>query len=395
MPPLRRISMPGRKPRTTATRRKVLVRRPSIASPKKRTRKVPVRTRSPRRRVPIQKVFYLGGSRPLERHPDNPIISPLTEHPWEAHQTFNAGALHEGGKVHLVYRSIGHDGLSRFGYASSVNGLDIDERSEGPIFSPVMDPKAATPAPGWYASGGSWGGSEDPRLTSIGNRIYMLYTGFDQGGFPRVAITSIPKDDFLNQRWTWYYSKFISPPGEVHKNWVLFPERIRGKFAILHSMSPTIDVEYLDDLDFEENGYIKSAAYHRANIPVRDGGWETGIRGPGPTPIKTKYGWLVLYHGTTKDCGYKMGAMLLGLKDPTRVIARADEPILQPAEWYEKEGWKGNIIYSCGAVVIGDSLFVYYGGADSVLCVAKTNLQKFLNDLIGKRKPKVTKRSSL
>jgi predicted GH43/DUF377 family glycosyl hydrolase len=157
-------------------------------------------------------------------------------------------------------------------------------------------------------------------------------------------------------------------------------------------MSPTIDIEYLDDLDFQEDKFIDSAYYHRADVPVKNGTWEKGIRGPGPTPIKTKYGWLVLYHGTTKDCGYKMGAMLLDLKDPTKIIARADEPILEPAEWYEREGWKGNIIYSCGAVVVDDDLLVYYGGADSVLCVAKTDLQEFLDDLIGKRKPKIARK---
>ena len=375
----RRTSKPERIPRTTTARRRPLARRRPVHTLKRRLLAV---RRKPQR----------GVTRPLERHPDNPILSPLAEHAWEANQTFNAGALREGGKVHLVYRSIGRDGLSRFGYAASENGLDIDERAKEPVFSPVLDPKDATPVIGWYASGGSWGGAEDPRLTALDDRIYMLYTGFDLGGFPRVALTSIRKEDFLNQRWTWHRSKFISPPGEVHKNWVLFPEKIRGKFAILHSMSPTIDIEYLDDLDFQEDKFIDSAYYHRADVPVKNGTWEKGIRGPGPTPIKTKYGWLVLYHGTTKDCGYKMGAMLLDLKDPTKIIARADEPILEPAEWYEREGWKGNIIYSCGAVVVDDDLLVYYGGADSVLCVAKTDLQEFLDDLIGKRKPKIARK---
>ena len=121
---------------------------------------------------------------------------------------------------------------------------------------------------------------------------------------------------------------------------------------------------------------------------------EKGIRGPGPTPIKTSEGWLILYHGTAKDCGYKMGAMLLDLNDPTKIITRADEPILEPDEWYEREGWKGNIIYCCGAAVIKGDLFIYYGGADSVLCVAKTNLNEFLKNLMTVRTPKLTPASS-
>jgi predicted GH43/DUF377 family glycosyl hydrolase len=326
----------------------------------------------------------------LEKSDNNPILSPIGEHPWEAYQTFNAGALLEDGKVHLVYRSIGHDGLSRFGYATSKNGSDIDERSGEPVFSAVLDPENAPAVIGSYSSGGSWGGAEDPRLTTLGDLVYMLYTGFDHGGFPRVALTSIHKNDFVDQKWTWECSKFISPPGEIHKNWVLFPEKINGKFAILHSMSPTIDIEYLDNLDFEEKKYINSGYYHRADVPVKNGTWEKSIRGPGPTPIKTKYGWLVFYHGTAKNSGYKLGAMLLDLNDPTKIITRADEPILEPGEWYEREGWKGNIIYCCGAAVVGDDLFIYYGGADSVLCVAKTNFNEFLKNLVDVRTPKLT-----
>ena len=327
----------------------------------------------------------------LERHPDNPILAPLAEHAWEANQTFNAAALNDGGAVHLLYRSIGHDGLSRFGYASSTDGVTIDERSAEPAFTLEIDPKDKPAIPGWYSSGGSWGGAEDPRLAAIDGKIYMTYTGI-YDGLPRVALASIERNDFLDHVWKWSRSKFISPPGEVHKNWVLFPEKINGKFAIMHSMSPKIEVEYLDDLDFEDGSHIKSTAYHRADVQIKDGTWEKSIRGPGPTPIKTKYGWLVLYHGTTKDCGYKMGAMLLDRKDPTKIIARADEAILEPSTWYEQGGWKGNIIYSCGAVVVGDDLLIYYGAADSVLCVAKANLEDFLKALIDTKKPKVKNR---
>lgn len=375
--------------------RKKSVRKSTTRKTSVKSRKKIVATKVVRKRVSR----FVSASSPkayqLERHPDNPILSPLAENSWEANQTFNAAALNEGGAVHLLYRSVGHDGLSRFGYASSTDGVTIDQRSAEPAFVLKIDPVERPASLSWYSSGGSWGGAEDPRLVAIDGRVYLLCTGFDHGGFPRVALASIRKDDFLNQRWAWHRSKFISPPNEIHKNWVLFPEKINGKFAILHSMSPKIEVEYLDDLDFKEEPYIDSACYHRADIRITDGTWETSIRGPGPTPIKTKYGWLVFYHGTTKDCGYKIGAMLLDLKDPTKIVARADEPILEPAEWYEREGWKGNIIYTCGAVVVGDDLLVYYGAADSVLCVAKANLEDFLNALMDAKKPKLTKKDKL
>jgi predicted GH43/DUF377 family glycosyl hydrolase len=325
----------------------------------------------------------------LQRSESNPILSPIGEHPWESNQTFNPAAIFIDGKVHLIYRSIGNDGVSRFGYAASYDGTQIDERLPEPAFSLLLNTKEPRPYI-IYASGGSWGGAEDPRLASIDDLLYMLFTAIDEGGYPRVALTTIPKNDFLAKNWTWTASKLISPPGEVHKNWVLFPEKINGKYAVLHSMSPTIDIEYLNNLDFEEKKYIDSERYHRPDIPVRNGTWEKGIRGPGPTPIKTKYGWLVLYHGTTEDCGYKMGALLLDLNDPTKIITRAAEPVLEPEEWYESYGWKGGIIYSCGAVIMGNDLLVYYGGADSVVCVAKTNLDQFLKELTSTRKPKMT-----
>jgi predicted GH43/DUF377 family glycosyl hydrolase len=352
---------------------------------KKETVKKSVRKKTPPRttRLPRKKEESL-----LQKSENNPILSPIGEHPWESNQTFNPAAVFMDGKVHLVYRSIGDDGVSRFGYAASYDGTQIDERNPEPTFSLLLNTKKPQPYR-IYASGGSWGGAEDPRITPIDDALYMFFNAIGERGFPQVAFTSITKNDFLAKNWTWAASKIISPPGDVHKNWVLFPEKINGKYAILYSMSPTIDIEYLDDLDFEEKTYIDCESYHRPDIPVRNGTWEKGIRGPGPTPIKTKYGWLVLYHGTTKDCGYKIGAMLLDLNDPTKIITRADEPILEPEKWYECYGCKGGIVYSGGAVIMGDELLIYYGAADSVVCVARANLDKFLEDLISTRKPKI------
>jgi len=106
-----------------------------------------------------------------------------------------------------------------------------------------------------------------------------------------MALTSISVDDFLNKRWKWTKSVLISPPGEIHKNWVIFPEKIRGKYAVLHSMSPEILIDYFDDLDeLGDEAYIKSCR----QMEERKGAWDTWVRGAGPPPIKTKYGWLVL-----------------------------------------------------------------------------------------------------
>jgi predicted GH43/DUF377 family glycosyl hydrolase len=163
---------------------------------------------------------------------------------------------------------------------------------------------------------------------------------------------------------------------------VLFPEKINGKYAILHSISPHIMINYFDDLDEldGQTNFIHSVHQGSALWGARD----RLVRGVGPTPIKTKYGWLVLYHKMEKHeiHRYKLWAMILDAKDPTKILYNSASPILEPDLWYENEGYKSGVIYSCGAVVKDDKLFVYYGGADKVSCVATADLDKFLKELM-------------
>jgi predicted GH43/DUF377 family glycosyl hydrolase len=179
----------------------------------------------------------------------------------------------------------------------------------------------------------------------------------------------------------------ISPPGQAHKNWVIFPEKIKGKYAILHSITPKISIKYRDNLDFDGKKFIKSKHHNKEGRKS----WDNWIRGVGPTPLKTKDGWLVLYHAMDhRDPGkYKLGAMLLDLKNPTKVLYRSKEPILAPDECYENEGFKAGVVYACGAVIMDKKLFIYYGAADSVVCVATVKLNDFLNKLKNASKPKL------
>lgn len=326
----------------------------------------------------------------LERFEDNPIIEPSSHQSWESKATFNPSAVFGGGKVHLIYRAIGDNDISVFGYASSKDGFTIDLRG----VSPAYFQKKSFPDKNFlalqYLSGGGWnGGSEDPRLTLIDGRVYMLYTSFDGWGSVRMAMTSISFEDFARQNWNWEPGVFISPPGEVHKNWVLFPEKIKGKYAILHGISPHILIDYAKDLkEFDGLKYIKSLG--RAGYR-HDASWDNMPRGVGPAPIKTKYGWLILYHAmdTTDPNRYKLGAMLLDLEEPAKVLVRSAQPILEPDELYENEGFKSGVVYACGAVVVDGWLFVYYGGADKVVCVATAELEPFLKKLVSSGSPRL------
>jgi predicted GH43/DUF377 family glycosyl hydrolase len=328
------------------------------------------------------------GQSQVRKHFRNPIMSPDTWNAWEQVGTFNPAALQdEKGRVHLLYRAIGTDGISRIGYASSKDGLHFDDRSQFPVYS-MINPRRNTPNelqkhdPIMYPSGGSWGGAEDPRLISIGDKIYMSFNAFDGWDYVRIAVVSINKQDFYAKRWRWTRPLFISPKGMVNKNWVIFPEKINGKFAILHSMTPDVQIDYVDRLEELDYGMteIRSVFGHKQPRQA----WDTWVRGAGPPPIKTDKGWLVLYHAMDKKdphIGYKLGAMLLNLENPRKVIARSPTPILTPSEWYEND-WKPGVVYACGATVKQGMLYVYYGGGDKHVGVAHVPLEKLLEWLL-------------
>ena len=320
----------------------------------------------------------------------NPILVPRPDVWWESEAVFNPAAMYDNGRVHLLYRAMGRDGISRIGYASSRDGIHFDERPKEPVYAPTRDfgiPERKriygplSYSTHHYASGGGWGGCEDPRMVKIDGEVHMTFVAFDGWGFVRMAINSMLLDHFRNKKWNWKKPNFLSPPDEIHKNWVLFPEKIRGKYAVLHSISPpTISIDYVDSLDeFDGSKFIKS----RYNRDGRPGHWDASMRGAGAPPIKTSEGWLLFYHGMDPahpDIGYKVGAMLLDLNDPTKILFRTKEPVLEPTEWYENE-WKFGVVMATGAVVVGKDLLVYYGGGDKHIAVARANLRDFLRQL--------------
>ena len=331
----------------------------------------------------------------LKRAYHNPIIEPRS-YIWESKATLNPAAFIANGKVHLVYRAIGDNDSSVLGYAGSHDGYNIDDRPTYAVYQrpnnfnrPDLSVSSID-----YISGGGWnGGCEDPRLTRIGDIVYMLYTAFDGWGSVRITLTSIKLDDFEKKKWNWKKPVMISPPGEIHKNWVLFPEKINGKFAILHSMSPKILVEYVDRMeDFDGVKFIHSVHQGSPEWQLR----EKGIRGVGPSPIKTELGWLILYHAIEKHDPnrYKLFAMILDLKNPTKILYRSVSPILEPEEDYENNGYKWGVVYSCGAVVKDGTLLVYYGGADKVIGVASIKLADLLADLKKHKAVKLKKQST-
>jgi predicted GH43/DUF377 family glycosyl hydrolase len=322
----------------------------------------------------------------LDRHAQNPVVSPRPHNEWEAQGTFNPAAVTDKkGAVHLLYRSIGADGLSQIGHAKSSDGVSFEERSSFPVFQPECGmtlpteskPEAPTEYnPTIYTSGGGWGGFEDPRAVCIDERVYMTYVDFGGWDSVRIGVTSISLENLEKGRWDWKKPKLISPKGQVNKNWVLFPEKIHGKFAILHSIAPEIKIDYVDDLD---HMYEEPNLRSQAPRGGREGYWDNWMRGAGPPPVRTELGWLLLYHAMDKKDPnkYKLGAMLLDINDPTRILFRSPKPILEPDMHYENDG-KPGVVYASGALIKDNNLLVYYGGGDKHVCVAQTPLKQLL-----------------
>jgi predicted GH43/DUF377 family glycosyl hydrolase len=324
----------------------------------------------------------------LERFEGNPILKPDTRFWWETKAVFNPAAIYESGKVHILYRAIGETDNSLLGYASSLDGFHIDERPDKPAYVPREPFEGVSSMPRvenerfslYQSGGGGGGGCEDPRLTRIEDKVYLTYVAYDGYSSPRVALSSIHIDDFLHKNWNWKKPVLISPPHIVDKNACILPEKINGKYVIFHRIFPDILIDFVDNLDFD--GKTKWLEGHY-KISVKNSSWDSLKVAAGPPPIKTKDGWLFIYHAIDEkdDVRYKIGAMLLDIKEPTRVLARTTMPILEPLADYENEGLKYGVVYPCGAVVLNDRLFVYYGGADMVVCVATAKMSEFMTQL--------------
>ena len=300
----------------------------------------------------------------FKRFEGNPIITPDHNHSWELKATFNPAAIHLGGKVHILYRALSNDNTSTIGYAASVDGVKITERLSEPVYVPREDFETKKIE-------GANSGCEDPRISKIGGDLYMCYTAYDGVGPPRVAVTSIREKDFLSRRWSWSKAELITPKGIDDKDACIFPEKVGEKYLVFHRIGTDICADFLKSLDFKKEVVNKCIRVFGPRLGMWDSN-KVGITAP---PIRTKRGWILLYHAISKGHHtYRIGAVLLDLKDPTVVLSRSADPILEPEQPYEKEGIVPNVVFPCGMIVRDGLVYIYYGGADKVVGVATMEL---------------------
>lgn len=303
----------------------------------------------------------------FERYKGNPVLKPNPKSTWESYMVFNSAAIHIEGKIHLLYRARGRKGgVSRIGYASTVDGLHIDERLDKPVFKPE------------YGNELECLGCEDPRLTKIEDRVYLTYTAY--GRIPcmvtplksiQIAITSISRQDLILKNWKWRRRLYPFPQVD-NKHACLFPEKIHNRWVVYHRIPPHIWIAYSDDLsNWGDTGIVLG--------PRK--GWEHFKVGGGAPPIKTEDGWLIIYHAVDRELNYRLGAAVVDLEKPHKVLKRGREPILEPQEEYEIKGGIPNVIFTCGAVLKDDKVYLYYSGADTVMCLATAKLSELLESL--------------
>jgi predicted GH43/DUF377 family glycosyl hydrolase len=309
----------------------------------------------------------------VTREQSNPILKPNTGIHFEERAVFNPTCIDIDNTIHIIYRAMSMDNTSTMGLALSKDGIHIDERLSYPIYEPreQFEKKHADP------NGNS--GCEDPRITRIGDMLYMLYTAYNSVDAPAVAITNISIEDFTKKDFSkWSKPRLLSPYSIDDKDACLVEEKFKEGYLVLHRINHQICGDFLTTLD--DKGKMLNRCFEI--LRPRRGMWDglkVGIAGP---PIKTNKGWLLLYHGVSENGIYRVGAALLDIHDPTVVIARLLQPIFEPVKDYELVGQINNVVFPCGALVRDDTIYIYYGGADSVVGVATCSLSKLLSLLL-------------
>ena len=287
---------------------------------------------------------------PFTRHPANPIFVPDPLNHWEALNVFNPGVVYHQGLFHMFYRAQGLDFVSTIGYAVSSDGIHFN-KLQNPVFFPQGREENR--------------GVEDPRITHLPGekRFIMAYTAYSDLGITPMFAES-------HNLMTW---SRIAPlvQGEDNKDHVLFPKKIRGKYVSFHRRPPSIGIAYSPDLI---NWELQDAI-----LNPRADTWDNLRVGAGGVPIETDEGWLVIYHAYDHDHVYRLGACLLDLENPHRVIGRTIDYFMEPQEIWEMKGDVPNVVFSCANPVVDGKVYLYYGGADRMIGLATADLPDLIN----------------
>ena len=299
----------------------------------------------------------------FQRHPGNPILS-VDDWPYKANSVFNAAAAEVNGKILLLARVEDFRGMSHLTVATSDDGINNWQIQRTPSLKP--EPQKY-PEELW--------GIEDPRITWLEelNKWVICYTAYSKGG-PLVSLAMTSDFKSFNRMGP------VMPPED--KDAALFPVKFKGLWAMLHRPVPkSLLLGAHIWISFSPN--LKHWGEHQEIIQAREGGWwdanKIGLCAP---PMQTEEGWLILYHGvrtTVSGSIYRLGLALLDLENPAKLIRRTDEWIFGPKAHYEREGDVDDVVFPCGWIKKKDTVFIYYGAADSRICVATADFNELVD----------------
>jgi predicted GH43/DUF377 family glycosyl hydrolase len=302
------------------------------------------------------------------RNPANPILR-AADLPFDANAVFNPGAtLLRDGRVGLLLRVEDRRGLSSIHLATSEDGVTGWSVEKTPFLTPVPE-----------VSAHEWG-FEDARVSYVPDldRYVVTCTAY---GRPGPCVYLAVTEDFTSIE----FGDVVIPPED--KNAALFPRQIDGHWLLLHR--PVVMASNSADVWISRSENLESWRHPEQVLVRRPVGWWDAARvGIGPPPIETPSGWLQIYHGvrhTMSGAIYRVGAALLDLERPWIVQSRLPGWLLSPTEPYERIGDVGNVVFPCGAIVRDGRIDIYYGAADTVVCMASVMLDDLLGALLDQR----------
>lgn len=289
---------------------------------------------------------------------ESPIISPHGNG-WESAGTFNPAVVVQkdsrGDKIVMLYRAQDKQGASRLGYAESTDGIHFTRRAE-PVLSPSAD----------YEKDG---GVEDPRLVQFGDTYYLTYTGYNKKDAQLCLATS---KDLIH----WEHKGVIVPANQGNwnvkwtKSGAIVPEKIAGKYW-MYFLGTTADNKDQTGLAYSTDLLHWTEATKAPVVPVRPGHFDSRVAEPGPSPIVTPQGIVLIYNGADDKLVYRTGVAIFDRNDPTKLLWQTDEPIFSPERSWEKSGQVPNVVFVEGMVKQRDRYLFYYGGADTYVGVAE------------------------
>jgi predicted GH43/DUF377 family glycosyl hydrolase len=290
----------------------------------------------------------------LRRVGNGPVLGPQGDG-WESAGTFNPSVVNHNGTIVMLYRAQDRSGVSRLGYATSSDGVRFTRRP-----TPVLSPEAE------YERDG---GVEDPRLVKIGDTYFLTYTAYNKKDAQLALATST---DLVH----WDRKGVILPAykGTWNVGWTkagaILPEKIDGKYWMYYlgtAADKTDQMGLASSVDLIHWTDVLDAPV----LPRRPGRFDSRVVEPGPAPILTPDGIVLIYNGADDKLVYRTGIARFDRKDPRRVLSRTDTPIFAPETQWEKIGQVPNVVFVEGMVSQGDRWLLYYGGADKYVGVAE------------------------